>query len=212
MSDLEIPDPLGITGEMDEIEGALSGRLGQEAAERAALIQEELAREALATTEAAQFRLEETLAPFVGFGMEGIPNYQALFAPTVAESIQASPTVSGLLGLADPAITSNPFLANLDPAAMEANRLISGIDLLSQERGSLLGQLQLGQASASQQAAGQLSTGASSADLLSQIGNVQAAGLIGGSNARAQGAQNAAGAGMAIAGFLQNNRERNRGG
>ncbi|MFW0776248.1 MAG: hypothetical protein ACN2B6_00825 [Rickettsiales bacterium] len=202
MGDVAVPDPFGIADSLDDVEGAMSGRLAQEAAEEAARIQEELAREALQRTEEAQFRLEETLAPFVGFGLQGIPQYQALFGDTVAQSISGSDVVSDLLGLADQALESNPFLAGLDPAALEASKLISGIDLLSQVRGSLLGQIQLGQASASQQAAGNLSTGAGQADLLSQIGNVQAAGIIGGNQARAQGAQNLAGIGLGLADYF----------
>ncbi len=204
MGDSAIPDPIGIVDDLDDVEGALSGRLAQEAAEEAARIQEELAREALGRTEDAQFRLEETLRPFVDFGLEGVPQYQALFGPTVAGSISESPTVSGLLALSDPAIQDNPFLSGLDSDALERSRLITGIDLLSGERADLLGQAQLGQASAAQQAAGQLSTGAGASDLLTQIGNAQAAGVIGGHNARVQGSHNIAGIGAGIADIFVN--------
>jgi len=201
--ELDTGDPLGVFGGLSDVEGSLSGRSGIEAARQAALIQEELGREALAEQEASQLRLEETLAPFVGFGVSKIPEFQRLFQPTVSQSIAASPTVSGLQDLGSAAVADNPFLANLSPQALEASQLRSGIDLLSRERGDLLSAIALGQASGAQEAAGGLQTGGSRADLLSQIGNVQAAGLIGGAQAGAQGAQNMAALGTTIAGLFR---------
>lgn len=191
----------GITSPGDITRG-LSGITAAEAQIAAARIQEALGREALTEQEQSQLRLEQTLAPFVGFGLSGINNYQQLFQPTVAESISASPTVSGLQNLGAQSVANNPFLAQLDPAGLQQSQLVSGIDLLSRERGDLLSQIALGQASAAQQAAGNLQTGAGRADLLSQIGNVRAAGGIGAAQSRAQGAQNLTGLGLTLAGMF----------
>jgi hypothetical protein len=192
---------LGLTSPGDLTRG-LSGITAAESQIAAARIQEALGREGLAEQDITQRRLEETLAPFVGFGEAGISNLEQLFQPTVAGSIAANPTITGLQGLGSEAVAANPFLAQLDPAAMEQQQLIGGIDLLSRERNDILNQIALGQASAAQQAAGGLQTGAVRSDLLSQIGNVQGAGVIGAQQSRAQGAQNITGLGLTLAGMF----------
>lgn len=202
----DLGGPGRITEGLQDVEQTMSGQAGERAALEAALIQEAFAREALGETAASQLRLEETLAPFVGFGRNVIPEYQNLFGADVASSIAASPTISDLQAMGSQAVASNPFLASLNPAGLQSAQLVSGIPLLSRERSDLLSAIGLGQASAAQEAAGNLQTGANRADLLAGIGNVQASGLIGGQQARAQGAQNAAAAGTAIASFLNRNR------
>lgn len=166
----------------------LSGISAAEAALEAARLQEELGREALTEQEQAQLRLEETLRPFVQLGLDVLPQFQAAFQPTTADAMGG--TVTDLTRLADQSILSNPALAKASPEILERSRLVSGLPALSQERQDLLNLLRMSQASAAQQAAGQLETGAGMSDLLTQIGNVQAAGGIGASQARQAGAQN----------------------
>lgn len=164
-------------------------------------LQERLGLEAISETEAAQRRLEETLAPFVGFGESVIPSYNQLFAPTTAESIAASPTISGLQGMGFDAVSSNPFLSQLNPAGLDQYQLIGGIPLLSRERGDLLSAIGLGQASAAQEAAANLQTGSGRADLLSSIGDVRAAQIIANQQRQAQNTQNLVGLGTALASY-----------
>lgn len=177
-----------------------SGVTGARAAEQAALMQEQFAREGLAAQTEAQRRLEATLAPFVGFGRDIIPQLNQLFQPTVAGSVAASPTLQGFNEFNAQQLAANPFLAQLDPQGLQQSQLLSNVDLLSRERGDLLSAIGLGQASAAQQAAGDIQTGIGRTDLLSQIGNVQAAGGIGAANALGQGAGNIAGLGATLFG------------
>ena len=69
----------------------------------------------------------------------------------------------------------------------------SSLGFLGQQRSDLLNALRFGQASAAQQAAAGVQTGANVGNLLTQIGNAQASGIVGAANARAQGIQNLAG-------------------
>jgi hypothetical protein len=177
---------------------SLLGRDQEEAIREAQAAQDRLGREALATQIAAQARLEETLAPFVGFGTELIGQVDPLFGATAAESIAGSPTLTAFNELGMQAVSENPFLSSLSPEAIEQQQLINNIDLLSRERGDLLSAIGLGQASAAQQAAGQIETGARRADLLSQLGNVAAAGNIAQANIGAQRTGNLAGLGAGL--------------
>ena len=171
----------------------ISGITGAAAAREGARLQEELAREGLLEQDIAQRRLEETLAPFVGLGTGLIPGFEQLFQGDVGSSIAASQNITDLTSLADQMIMDNPAFNPNAPSLLREGALLSGTDLLSRERGDLLSALGLGQASAAQQAAGGLQTGQNRVDLLSQIGNVQAAGGIGAAQALGQGGQNIAG-------------------
>lgn len=186
----------------------LTGQTGVDAVREAQNIQELLGREALDEISQGQLRLEETLSPFVEFGTGLLPRKTPfgrggdLFRGTIEDAINASP-LAGLQDFATREALGNPALSGVNPEDLQASALITGSDLLGRERSDLLQALQLGQASASQQAAGQIQTGAGEADLLSQLGNVRAAGGIGQAQAQAQGAQNIAGLGGTIAGFFR---------
>lgn len=183
---------LGIGTPAETIED-FSGASGVEAAKSAAKVQELFGREALAEQDIAQRRLEETLAPFVQFGTGLIPEFQNLFQGDAAQSAAASQNITDLTAFADQMILNNPAINPNASSILETGALLNAPNLLSRERGDLLSALGLGQASAAQQAAGGLQTGQNRVDLLSQIGNVQAAGGIGQAQALGQGGQNIVG-------------------
>jgi hypothetical protein len=172
----------------------ISGQTGVEAIKEGQRLQEQFAREALSEQDLAQLQLEETLSPFVGFGTGLIGQTQGLFGPGAS-----SPTLDQFSQSGMEQLRSNPMLRNISPGALEQQRLINDTDLLSRERGDLLSAIGIGQASAAQTAAGDITTGDRRGDLLSQIGNVRAAGGIGQAQAMGQGASNLAGIGSTVA-------------
>ena len=177
----------------DQLLRDFSGLSGAEAARSAAELQEQLGREALAEQDLSQRRLEETLAPFVGFSTDLIPQFQGLFQPTVSGSAAANQNITDLTQFADDLILDNPAINPNARSILQTGSLLNAPAMVSRERGDLLSALGIGQASAAQQAAGGLETGLNRVDLLSQIGNVQAAGGIGAAQAFGQGGKNLAG-------------------
>jgi len=110
----------------------------------------------------------------------------------------SSQPVMDLTKFARDRISSNPALKGVDPEIINRAALTTGADLLAKEQTELEQAIRIGQASAAQKAAGQTQTGAIGTDLLSQIGNVRAAGGIGRAQALGQGAQNIVGAGSGL--------------
>ena len=186
----------------DELSSSFSGEDAADAAREAAETQEAVGREALAVQDASQRRLEATLAPFVSFGTDLIPEFQNLFQPTVAQSAAGNQNITDLTAFADQMIQGVQGINPNSSAILQRGALLNAPNLVSRERGDLLSALGLGQASAAQQAAGGLQTGQNRVDLLTQIGNAQAAGGIGAANALGQGSQNLAGLGSSLATFF----------
>jgi len=189
---------LGIDTPVELLEN-LSGSKGAEAARTAAELQEQFGREALTEQDIAQRRLEETLAPFVGFGTDILPEFQNLFGGNVAQSAAGSQNITDLTRFVDDMILDNPSINPNARSILDMGALLNAPNLVSRERGDLLSGIGLGQASAAQQAAGGLQTGQNRVDLLSQIGNVQAAGGIGAAQAFGQGGENLVGLGTTLA-------------
>lgn len=206
-----------------ETKRSLTGQTAAEAAERGARAQAEAGREASRVAEEAQFRLEETLAPFVqALGVDLMPQVGALFGPEsqigditqdpanqailneVQRRVQAQQSAGGR-----PAVETGQFLQDA--------LLRTSSDLLqreraeqSRQRSDLLGALQFGQSSAAQTGVSGIQTGQNVGNLLTQIANAQAAGGIGAAQAQAQGAQNLLQTGAGIAGMIWSDRRLKR--
>jgi hypothetical protein len=198
-------EALGIDTPLELIKN-LSGASGAEAARTAAQLQEDFGREALTEQDIAQRRLEETLAPFVNFGSDLIPGFENLFQGNVPQSAAGSQNITDLTKFVDQMILDNPSMNPNAQSILNNAHLINAPAMLSRERSDLLSGIGLGQASAAQQAAGGLQTGAVRGDLLSQIGNVQAAGGIGAAQALGQGGENIVGLGTTLAQQFGRNR------
>jgi hypothetical protein len=199
---------IGMSSPGDTLD-AFSGRTGAEAALEGARAQTELGREGLRLEREAQERLRGTLSPFVNLGAGLTGRAGGLFDS--AESV-----------LSDPAFQSAADKQELLTLIGQANRgrlstgetgesLVSGLsrlgsDFLSRQRGDLLSPIQIGQASAAQEASSGLASGQRRGDLLSQIGAAQAAGGIGAAQSFGQGAQNIGTAVAGIASFFSDDR------
>lgn len=182
----------------DAIQGAyddISGRSAARAARDAARSQEEAGQRAITVAEDAQLRLEEALSPFVGaLGTDLLPQVQQLFGPSAGESITQDPALQALLNESQRRIQA--VQASQGRPAQETDVLLqdaflrTGADLLSRQRGDLLSALGMGQSSAAQTGVSGLQTAGRTGDLLTQIANAQASGIIGSQQAGAAGTGN----------------------
>lgn len=198
---LGLPGLRSVTDPLEDAFKTISGQSAEDAAREAARRQEAAANRAIDVQEAAQLRLEETLAPFVSaLGTDLLPQVSSLFGASAGESILNDPVLQSLQGDAERRILQNQAVQGRLSTQETSNALQdaflrSGLGLLSQQRGDLLGALGMGQASAAQTGVSGAQTGANVGNLLTQIGNAQAAGLIGGQQARSQGLNNLIGLG-----------------
>lgn len=200
--------PIGFIG--DSID-AFTGQAGAEASLEGARQQALLGREGLASIRERQQRLEQTLAPFVGEGRSRISQAEQLFGPGAAQQITQDPAFQAAADrLKLQALTSQAARGRL-PTQETAEQIQGGLtrlgsDFLTRQRGDLLRQIQLGQASAAQQGASSLGTSQRAGDILSQIGAVTGAGGIGAAQSLAQGQSNVAGLAGTVAGFFSDRR------
>ena len=183
------------------------GKDAQEAAERAAKIQEKVGQRAITVSEEAQLRLEEALAPFIqALGTDLIPQVQSLYGANVGESISQDPALQALLDESQRRITGMQSaqgrpLGETDMLLQDAF-LRTGSDLLSRQRGDLLSALQFGQSSAAQQGVSGINTGRDIGSYLTQIANAQGGAQIAGAQARSAGLNNLLNLGGQIAGMF----------
>jgi hypothetical protein len=181
-----------------QIAQGFTGQLGAEAALEGARSQTALGREALGLNEETLQRLEQTLAPFVQAGLSVQDQASQLFGPQAGQAISQDPVFKQALErqqrqLINQQAARGRLGASETPLLLQSQGAQLGQDFLSRQRGDLLSALGLGQASAAQQASGGLQTGRRGSDLLTQIGNAQAAGGIGAAQSLGQGSSNVAG-------------------
>lgn len=159
----------------------ISGRKQAKAQERAANVQVEAGRE-------ARQELRSDLAPFRDVGLPALDRIQELNTQEGAQSFLDNNQL--FQASRDNAINAFKRRAVGDgqegSAQIDLANALGGLqlDFLNNERNALFNQARLGQNSAAQSALG-------SSDITQGIGNVRAAGIIGSSNSKAQGVQNA---------------------
>jgi len=196
---------------LGDVVGGFSGQAGAEASLEGAQRQTRLGREGLQLNAETLRRLEETLAPFVGAGQDQIGRASELFGPGAFQSISQDPSFQAganrtLQSTLARQAAGGRTGAGETPLAIQTGVSNFGQDFLSRQRGDLLNALGIGQASAAQQAAGGLQSGQRASDLLTQIGNAQAAGGIGAAQSFGQGAQNTTGLLSTIGSFFSSDK------
>lgn len=181
----------------------------KKAASEAAKQQRRAGGEAIAAQQAAQAQLREDLAPFAsGLGTELLPQAQQLFGPSAFEAVKQDPVLQAIQEDAERKIMASQAArgrlgAGETPEQLQEAFTRSSLGFLGQQRSDLLNALRLGQASAAQVGAAGMQTGSNIANLLTQIGNVRAAGTIGQQQAQAQALQNVAGLGGSLLGAIR---------
>jgi len=175
----------------------ISGMAGEDAANAAADTQAAAGRDAIALTRETRDIARSDLAPFRTFGQNNLGGLQDILSPQgQADYLKNNP----LFGIAMDNLnrqSNNTFLGRgkLGDATGQLvnNAFLAGQPLLQNQTSNLFNAVNLGQASAAGQANTSLQSGNTINDLITGIGNSQAAGLVGGANSRQQGAGNAVG-------------------
>lgn len=159
------------------------GLSGAQAASEGSLAQTQASQEAIRL-------LRENLSPFVGLGEAAGAEAQRLTDPAQqAEFLANSPLFANLSDQAAKDIFASQAAKGKlgsggTAAGVQSSILQIGNDLINQQINRQLPLINIGQASAARQGAGTV-------DLLTGLGNAQAAGFIGAQNSLAQGSQNA---------------------
>lgn len=170
----------------------LSGLGAADAAADAADIQAESGREAIGLARETRDIARADLAPFRNFGQSNIAAAQAMLTPQgQSDYLRNNPLFTAAMDNLNRQ-SNNSFLGRgkLGDATGQLvnNAFLAGIPLLQNQTGNLFNAVNLGQSSAAGQANTSLQSGESINDLVTGIGNSQAAGLVGGANARQGGA------------------------
>ncbi len=172
----------------------------------AAAQQREFSERAIAETREAREQARTDLKPFADAGRETIPGLQELVTNPNAQLdyVQNNPFFKAMADDAQARIFNNQAargkLGSGETAkALQNSMLLLGNDLVGQNIGQRQNLATLGANSAAGQASTTVNAGAGISNLLTGIGNANAAGIIGAQNQKAAGANNAIGAGLGIA-------------
>ena len=180
------------------------GLTGAQAAASGSMAQTEASRQAIEL-------LRGNLSPFVDLGAQAAGNLQNLVTPQgQAEFLNQSPVFANLSDQASKDIfASQAAKGKLGSGgtaeAVQSSIFQLGNQLIDQQINRQLPLVNIGQSSAARQGAG-------SVDLLTGLGNAQAAGFVGAQNALSQGGENAIQLATAIASGINNNNNTQGGG
>lgn len=175
---------VGSFGIIDDFTGADAA---SDAARKAAEQQAKAGKDAIAFQRETRDLAREDLQPFREFGGRNIGRLQNMLTPQGQVSyLRANPIFNMALENANRQ-TNNAFLGQgLTGDARQAlanNTLLAAQPLLQQQTGNLFNAVNMGQSAAAGQANTALNTGSNVSNLLTQIGNSQAAGTVGAQNA-----------------------------
>jgi hypothetical protein len=162
-----------------------------DAARNAADAQLKSTREAIEFQEETRDLAREDLAPFRDAGESALPQLQNLVNNPQAQLdfVQNNPFFDALTKQSTDTLLNNQAARGKvgsggTAEALQNSLLLLGQDLVNNQINNSFNLANLGQSSAAGQANTALSTGASIADLTTQGGNAQAAGIIGAQNAK----------------------------
>lgn len=184
-----IQDPLGIEAQQDAADAAAF------ASQQAAGAQVGLGREAIVAGEEAAARGQEFLAPFGIVGEQALDQAGFLTDPQAQfDFLQNNPLFDLALQNANQqtqfgAASRGRLSAGDTLQQLSNNVLLSAQPLVNQQSQNIAGLLDFGRGLATTQANVEIGQGSNVANLLTQIGNAQAAGIVGSANALQVGAQ-----------------------
>ena len=184
-----------ITGGAEDLVKGVTGETAADAAKKGSAQQ-------VAASERALELLRSDLQPFRDLGVSQIEGVQSLSSDPQAQIdfLQNNPLFQGLSDEATRqtnalAASQGKLAGGGTKAELQNQIMLQGNNLINQQLNRQLPLLNMGQNSAAQQGAG-------SSQLITGIGNAQAAGTIGAGNAMAGGAGNILGAASGIAGLF----------
>jgi hypothetical protein len=184
---------------MGFVKNVINGFVGNTAADAsrdAADLQAQSGREGIAFQRETRDLARTDLAPFTGLGSSNIGALQTILTPQgQSDYLKQNPLFTMALDNLNRS-SNNTFLGRgkLGDATnqLTKNVFLAGQPLLQQQTGNLFNAVNLGQSSAAGQANTALDTGNSVSDLITGIGDAQAAGGVGAANAQTAGANNVA--------------------
>jgi hypothetical protein len=186
-------------GVFGDIGGALGLNVDDQikAAEDAAAVQQRAGEAAIEEQRAARLAAEERLQPFTQFGTNLLQEQGGFLTDPQAQFafLQNNPLFELALQNANrqterTAAASGRSSFGTTQQDLARNVLLSAQPLIGQQSQNLLNAINLGQTSAAGQANIGQQAGANISNLLTQIGNAQAGGIAGASQAKTQQAQN----------------------
>ena len=137
---------------------------------------------------------QEFLSPFQGVGQQGLDQASFLTDPQAQfDFLQSNPLFQMMLDNANQATMSNQAArgklgSGSTLERLSQNSLMTAMPLISDQKASIAGLLDFGRGLATTQGNVAIGQGSNVSNLLTQIGNAQSAGLVGGFNAQ-QGIQ-----------------------
>lgn len=165
----------------------------REAAAKVAAAQERAAAEAIAFQEETEARIRADLEPFATAGAGTLPSLSALIQDPQAqrEFIEKDPFFKILSDEAQKNLINRQAargkVGSGETAELLQNKLLLlGQSLVGRNVGQQFNLASLGATAAAGQATGSLQTGGTIADLLTQLGNVRGAGIVGEANREAE--------------------------
>lgn len=186
----------GIMNPITNLVGDLTGANAvADAQERGAKIQAEAGQKAIDRVDASQALFREDLTPFreeLGYNL--LPQVAQLYGPDAGTAMLNNPIFQALADdatrrtLAAQASVGRAGAGETGPL-LQDQLLRTGYDLLSRERGDLLNAINYGQNAATQVGVSGNQVANRVGDLLTQIGNVNAAGGMARANAKRQSFQ-----------------------
>lgn len=188
----------------------LTGKTAANAAVQGGQIQAASAREAIEATEAASQRAQEFLTPFDPLVQRGIEGASFLADPQAQFNfLQENPLFQAALDNANrqtqqSAAARGRLSAGDTLQQLSENVLLSAQPLISQQRQDVGNLLNLASGLAQTRGNIEIGQGSNVGNLLTDAGAAQAAGLVGGANARTQGAQNLLNFGLQGTGLAAN--------
>lgn len=179
-----------------DVVGGITGSTAADAATDAAGVQAQASREALAELIKGKEEGQQFLAPFEVLGQQGLAQTDILTDPQAQFNfLQQNPLFDLALQNANQqtqqAAASQGRLSAGDTLQQLSNNvLLSAQPLIGQQQQNVSNLLGLGQNLATTQANTALGVGSQAGNILTDIGNVQAAGKVSSANAKQQGLEN----------------------
>jgi len=190
----------------------ISGMGAADAASDAADIQAKSGKEAIGFARETRDIARGDLQPFTQFGVNNLAPLQSMLTPQgQTDYLRNNPLFQAALDNTNAATLNNQAArgrlgsgGTLD--ALTKNYFATAQPLLQSQTANLFNATTLGQNSAAGQASTSINQGNSINDLITGIGNSQAAGLVGGANARQAGATNFVGSAGSLLGAFSDRR------
>ena len=182
---------IGSLGLIDDITGTEKAQKQASRAQAAATqAQTQAGEKAIAEQRRASAEGQSFLAPFTGVGQQGLAQASFLTDPQQQfDFLQSNPLFQNMLDNANRATLANQAArgklgSGSTLERLSENSMLAAMPLIADQKQSIAGLLDFGRGLATAQGNVAIGQGSNVSNLLTQIGNAQSAGLVGGFNTR----------------------------